>query len=197
VLVGTTTASLYNQNAVNGIASAPGTSSSVQICTDPNASTGNASLYLNMRNNPVNGAKFVRCFYNGATEVGSISLNGTTQVLYNVSSDYRLKDNATPLTGASDFIMALQPKSWDWWDGSGKGVGFIAHEFMNVAKHSGSGEKDAVDSEGKPIYQSIQPSSSEVMANLVALVQELKAELDTVKATVEAQAVRIAELESK
>lgn len=121
-------------------------------------------------------------FVYNSSIIGSITQNGTTGVLYNLTSDYRLKDNPTPLTGAKDFVMALQPKTWDWWDGSGKGVGFIAHEFMEVAKYSGNGEKDAVDENGKPVYQSIQPSSSEVMANLVAFIQELKAELDTVKA---------------
>jgi hypothetical protein len=111
----------------------------------------------------------------GTGAIGTITQNGTTGVLYNLTSDYRLKDNPVPLTGALEFIMALQPKSWDWWDGSGKGVGFIAHEFMEVAKHSGNGEKDAIDAQGKPVYQSIQPSSSEVMANLVSLVQEQQA----------------------
>ena len=71
--------------------------------------------------------------------------------------------------------MALKPKKWQWWDGSGDGVGFVAHEFMEVAKYSGHGEKDAVDEEGNPVYQSIQPSSSEVMANLVSLIQEQQA----------------------
>ena len=80
--------------------------------------------------------------------------------------------------------MALQPKTWDWWDGSGKGVGFIAHEFMEVAKYSGHGEKDAVDADGKPVYQSIQPSSSEVMANLVAYIQELSAKVTALEAKV-------------
>jgi len=123
-------------------------------------------------------------FYYNGSGVGSITQNGTTGVLYNLTSDYRLKNNPTALTGASEFIMALQPKTWDWHDGSGKGVGFIAHEFMEVAKYSGNGTKDAVDVEGNPIYQSIQPSSSEVMANLVALVQEQQAIIEQLKAKV-------------
>ena len=111
----------------------------------------------------------------GTGEVGSITQNGTTGVLYNLMSDYRLKNNQEALTGAKDFIMALKPKKWQWWDGSGEGVGFVAHEFMEVAKYSGNGTKDAVDSDGKPVYQSIQPSSSEVMANLVSFIQEQQA----------------------
>jgi len=115
----------------------------------------------------------------GTAEVGSITQSGTTAVLYNTTSDYRLKNNQQALTGAKDFIMALRPKKWQWWDGSGEGVGFVAHEFMEVAKYSGNGEKDAIDADGKPVYQSIQPSSSEVMANLVAFIQEQQALIQT------------------
>jgi hypothetical protein len=60
---------------------------------------------------------------------------------------------------------------------------------MEVAKHSGSGEKDAMDADNKPIHQAIQPSSSEVMANLVAFIQEQQALITSLTA-------RIAALES-
>ena len=138
---------------------------------------------VNHVNGTSSGSGYVAFYYNAAV-IGSITQNGTTGVLYNLTSDYRLKNNPVPVTGAKDFVMALQPKTWDWWDGSGKGVGFIAHEFMEVAKYSGHGEKDAVDADGKPVYQSIQPSSSEVMANLVAYIQELSAEVMALKAKV-------------
>jgi hypothetical protein len=190
VIVGGTVSGLYTQNTVSAFAANPGTSTNIQIANDPAGSTGNACVYLNFRNTPVNGAKYIRTFYNGTTETGSISLNGTTGILFNITSDYRLKNNPVPVTGAKDFVMALQPKTWDWWDNSGKGVGFIAHEFMQVAKYSGHGEKDAVDSDGSPVYQNIQPSSSEVMANLVAFIQE-QAE------TINALTARIVALEAK
>ena len=93
--------------------------------------------------------------------------------------------------------MALQPKTWDWWDNSGKGVGFIAHEFMEVAKYSGHGEKDAVDADGNPIHQSIQPSSSEVMANIVALMQEQQALITAQAETINALTARIVALDAK
>jgi len=190
LLVGTTTSGLYNQNTVNGISVVPGTSSAIQVANDPAGSSGNSCILLNFRNNPASGSKYLRTFYNGTTETGSISLNGSTGVLYNLTSDYRLKNNPVPVTGAKDFVMSLQPKTWDWWDNSGKGVGFIAHEFMEVAKYSGNGEKDAVDADGKPVYQSIQPSSSEVIANMVALMQEQQA-------TINALTARIVALESR
>lgn len=154
LLVGTTTVVSPN----SGFSLAVGSGSQIAI-GHASASSGTYYAYFN---------------YNGSV-IGSITQNGTTGVLYNLTSDYRLKNDQQTLTGAKDFIMALKPKKWQWWDGSGEGVGFVAHEFMEVAKYSGHGEKDAVDAEGKPVYQSIQPSSSEVMANLVSFVQEQQA----------------------
>lgn len=138
--------------------------------------SGGCAQYISHSTSDGNGDAFMVYGYNGSV-IGSITQNGTTGVLYNLTSDYRLKNNPEALTGAKDFVMALQPKKWQWWDGSGEGVGFIAHEFMEVAKYSGNGTKDAVDTEGKPVYQSIQPSSSEVMANLVAHIQDLETRL--------------------
>jgi len=156
LLVGTTSASLTNSNS--------------QVF---GGGANNYSIFSHV-NGTVSGAVYHYFAYNGSS-IGSITQNGTTGVLYNLTSDYRLKNNQQPLTGAKEFVMALQPKKWQWWDGSGEGVGFIAHEFMEVAKYSGHGEKDAVDADGNPVYQSIQPSSSEVIANLVALIQEQQA----------------------
>lgn len=145
--------------------------------------TGYGSIGVCHSTAATSGTAFQNFYYN-ASLIGSITQNGTTGVLYNLTSDYRLKNDQQPLTGAKEFVMALQPKKWQWWDGSGEGVGFIAHEFMEVAKYSGHGEKDAVDEEGKIIAQSIQPSSSEVMANLVSLLQEQQAIIEALRADV-------------
>jgi hypothetical protein len=153
------------------------------------------SVGVNHASGSTSGTSYCYFGYNAST-IGSITQNGTTGVLYNLTSDYRLKNNPVPVTGAKDFVMALQPKTWDWWDGSGKGVGFIAHEFMEVAKYSGHGEKDAVDEEGKIIPQSIQPSSSEVMANLVALMQEQQALITSQAAVLSSQAAVITQLQA-
>jgi hypothetical protein len=145
-----------------------------------NASSGASSTKINIDTNFSIGSLTINGY------LGTITQNGTTGVLYNLTSDYRLKNNPQTLTGAKDFVMALQPKKWQWWDGSGEGVGFIAHEFMEVAKYSGNGTKDAIDADGKPAYQSIQPSSSEVMANLVSLIQEQQAIIESLKARLDA-----------
>jgi hypothetical protein len=189
------------------------------VGTDTNGSTGqggasiqggsSGNIDVGHASGTSSGANYERFIYN-ASVIGSITQNGTTGVLYNLTSDYRLKNNPVALTGAKDFVMALQPKTWDWWDDSGKGVGFIAHEFMEVAKYSGNGEKDAShqeeyevtpavkDEEGNITtpavmgtrtvadYQSIQPSSSEVMANLVAFIQEQQATITALTARITA-----------
>jgi len=119
---------------------------------------------------------------NGSGALGSITHNGTN-VAYNTSSDYRLKDNPQPLTGSGAFIDALKPKTWEWKADGSKGVGFIAHEVAEVSPASVVGEKDAVDADGKPVYQAMEYGSAEFIANIVAELQSLRA--------------RVAQLESK
>ena len=184
LLVGTTSASVYNQNSVNGINLLPGTSSSIHVATDPAGSTGNASIILNMRNTPINGAKYIRFFYNGANDIGNISLNGTTAVAYNTSSDYRLKNTIAPMTGALDKVVLLKPVTYKWNADNSDGQGFIAHELAEVVPDCVSGEKDAVDKDGNPQYQGIDTSF--LVATLTAAIQEQQALITQLQADVAA-----------
>jgi hypothetical protein len=114
-------------------------------------------------------------FKRSGSGVGSISVT-TLLTSYNTTSDYRRKFNVKDLTGSGTFIDALKPRTFDW-DTGDKGVGFIAHEFAEVSPSSVNGEKDAVDAEGKPVYQAMQASSAEVIANLVAELQSVRQRL--------------------
>jgi len=114
---------------------------------------------------------------------GSITRSGTSNAVnYNTSSDYRLKDITGPLTGSGVFIDALKPKTGTWKSDGSKFVGFLAHEFAEVSPSSVHGEKDAVDADGKPIYQGMQASSAEVIANLVAELQSVRQRLAALEA---------------
>ena len=113
-------------------------------------------------------------FAYAGSNIGSIAQTGTTAVLYNTTSDYRLKEITGPLTDSGSFIDALKPKVGTWKADGSKFVGFVAHEFAEVSPLSVAGEKDAVDSDGKPVYQAMQASSAEVIANLVAELQSLR-----------------------
>jgi hypothetical protein len=112
---------------------------------------------------------------NTSTPVGSIDCTSVATT-YNSLSDHRRKSNVQNLVGSGTFIDALKPRTFDW-DTGDKGVGFIAHEFAEVSPSSVVGEKDAVDSDGKPIYQAMQASSAEVIANLVAELQSVRQRL--------------------
>jgi len=120
-------------------------------------------------------------FQNNGLSVGSITSTGSATT-YNTSSDYRLKNINGPLTGYKERILAVEPEQGTWKADGSEFRGFVAHKFAKVYPASVTGEKDAVDAEGKPIMQAMQASSSEVMADLIALVKDLVAELDSVKA---------------
>ena len=107
--------------------------------------------------------------------VGSISAT-TSLTLYNTTSDYRLKNVIGAVTNSGERIDALKPIEYDWKTG-GRTRGFLAHQFAEVYPSSVCGEKDAIDADGNPVYQAMQASSSEVMADLIAEIQSLRARL--------------------
>jgi hypothetical protein len=121
-------------------------------------------------------------FYNSAgTEQGYISTNGTGTTTYATSSDYRLKENIAPMTGALATVAKLKPVTYRWKESGLDGQGFIAHELAEVMPDCVSREKDAVDADGKPVYQGVDTSF--LVATLTAAIQELKAEFDAYKTT--------------
>lgn len=120
-------------------------------------------------------------FFRQGTQVGNISTT-TTATSFNTSSDYRLKNNQQPLTGSGTFIDSLMPKTWDWSADGSKGVGFIAHEVQAVSPQSVTGEKDAVDADGKPVYQAMEYGSAEFIANIVAELQSVRKRLAALEA---------------
>lgn len=112
------------------------------------------------------------------TAVGSITVGASTTT-YNTSSDYRLKENVRPLTGALATVAALKPCTYTWKADGSQGQGFIAHELQAVVPDCVTGTKDAVDADGKPQYQGVDTSF--LVATVVAALQELKAEFDAYK----------------
>jgi hypothetical protein len=66
--------------------------------------------------------------------IGSITQSGTTAVLFNVTSDQRLKENIVEADSASSLIDSLQVRQFDWKsDGSHQRYGFVAQELVTVA----------------------------------------------------------------
>ena len=115
--------------------------------------------------------------------VGTISTNGSSTT-YATSSDYRLKENIAPMTNALSSVVQLKPCTFTWKNTGIEDNGFIAHELQNVLPNAVVGEKDAVDADGKPIYQQIDTSF--LVATLTAAIQELSAQVTALQTQVTA-----------
>ena len=82
---------------------------------------------------------------NGST-VGYIQTNGSS-TSYSTSSDYRLKEDWTPMVGASERVQALNPVNFEWISDGTRVDGFLAHEAQAVVPESVTGTKDAMRDE--------------------------------------------------
>ena len=122
-------------------------------------------------------------FLNGGSVVGSITSN-TTTTFYNITSDYRLKENATPVTTGLQTIAALNPVNFNWVSNRIADTGFLAHEFQAVIPNSVMGTKDAIDASGNPVYQQIDRSGA--IPFLVAAIKEQQALITAMTARIEA-----------
>jgi hypothetical protein len=81
-------------------------------------------------------------FETSTATVGSIT-TASSSTAYNTSSDYRLKDNVAPMTGALAKVLELNPVTYTWKVDGSAGEGFIAHELQAVCPEAVTGEKDA------------------------------------------------------
>jgi Chaperone of endosialidase len=168
LLVGTTSITSQGRVSISWISA-----SQQGITLKPTSETynGNAILFQN----------------SSAATAGYIS-QSTSSVAYNTSSDYRLKENVTPMTNGLTIIGALKPVTYNWITDKSKGEGFVAHELQAVIPLAVTGEKDAVDAEGKIKPQGVD--YSKIVVHLVAALQEAVAKID-------AQAADIAALKAK
>jgi hypothetical protein len=162
LLVGTTTSS----------AKLTVSSGSTDILNLVTSGTAGGYIYTSASTSNSNAAFFIK---NGSG-VGSIACTSVATA-YNTTSDYRLKTVIGTVTGQGARIDALKPIDYQWKEGNISARGFLAHEFQEVYASSVTGTKDAVDKDGKPVYQAMQASTSEVIADLVAEIQSLRKRL--------------------
>ena len=104
---------------------------------------------------------------------GQINANGASQAAFGSFSDQRLKENITDLPSQLASILALRPVEFDYKDGSGHQIGFVAQEMQTVYP-------DAIGTREDGMLTVTGWGKTE--ARLVAAIHELKAELDAVKA---------------
>jgi len=130
-------------------------------------------------------------FYRNGSIVGSVqtTLSATSFV---TSSDYRLKEDIQPMTGALAKVAQLNPVTYKWKLDGTEAQGFIAHELQAVVPDCVTGTKDEVetytDEDGneqtRPKYQGIDTSF--LVATLTAAIQEQQATITALTARITA-----------
>jgi len=167
-------------NLIVNSASTIGTGGKVQLISSTDAlysqTSSNAAYAALVLNVQYTAARLAAFQYGNTTTVGTITTNGTG-VSYNTSSDRRLKSNIADLTNSGTVIDSLKPRTFTWVSDNSPDVGFIADELQTVLPKAVNGQPNAVDAEGKPVYQQIDASQPELIAYLVAEVQSLRARL--------------------
>jgi hypothetical protein len=124
------------------------------------------------------GTGYVLFGYDNAA-IGSISQNGTTGVLFNTTSDRRLKDNIVPAPSASDDIDAIQIVSHDWKAATDEHVkyGVIAQDLHAVAPQAVT-----VGDDGDEIEKTWGVDYSKLVPMLIKEIQSLRARVAALEA---------------
>jgi hypothetical protein len=100
-------------------------------------------------------SELIRLIYNGADAGGITTTSGGVPAFRN-ASDYRLKQNIQSYDSAASIVKQINLRSFEFIkDPEEPQVGFIAHELAEVLPALVMGEKDAIDEDGNPAYQSI------------------------------------------
>jgi len=157
LLVGTTTAvGLVNAVKNGGDIYYASQTASGGYCYTSSASN-NGGIYYHM------------LFSESGTARGTITSNGST-VSYNTTSDYRLKDIDGPIANSGAYIDALKPVQGSWKADGSRFIGLLAHEAQEVSETQiATGEKDGEE------MQAMDYSAPEIIANLIAEIQSLRA----------------------
>jgi len=138
-----------------------------------NSSSGNE--LLGCWNSATTGDNGFAIFWTEAspTQRGSITYNRTAGLTaYNTTSDYRAKDISGPVTDSGALIDSTPVYMGTMKGATQERPMFIAHETPSYAH---TGEKDAVDADGNPVYQ--QMDASALIPVMWAEIQSLRQRL--------------------
>jgi hypothetical protein len=130
---------------------------------------------LGVWNDATSGDNTFVTFYTeaGATTRGSITYNRTAGLTaYNTTSDYRAKDISGPVVDSGALIDSVPVYMGKMKGATQERPMFIAHETPAYAH---TGVKDAVDADGKPVYQ--QMDASALIPVMWAEIQSLRKRL--------------------
>jgi hypothetical protein len=169
LLVGTTT----NTNSSRVFARGTASSSALAL----QGATGDVALAQltvgKFDNNTTTSQVFVRFTINdNSGGSGQINANGASQAAFGSFSDSRLKENIVSLPSQLASILSLRPVEFDYKDGSGHQIGFVAQEMQEVYS-------DAVGEQNGFLTVT---GWSKTEARLVSAIKELAAKVQALEA---------------
>jgi hypothetical protein len=169
VLVGTSTVGMAN----GGIQSQPnGNTTNVPFFGCAGNSSSSSHLSYGLYSTSLSQYQFY-VGYNGTIAARSTSITGL--------SDISEKENIQPLETGLNEVLALQPRRFDWKNGSGQNVaGFVAQEVEDVLPDLVEEYRVNEETTKKGLKM------GDMIPTLVKAIQELKAELDEAKAEIAA-----------
>jgi len=182
-----------------------------------NLASASGQRTADFRTGTTSGSATIIGFLDGSNQFcGQIYVDATANTtVYATSSDYRLKQNVQPISGALEKISNLNPVTWNWKHAPEvTGEGFIAHELQAVCPDAVTGEKDETeiqqvevspavpatyDEEGNELTPAVEAvyeerevpkyqgvDTSFLVATLTAAIQELSAKNDALEARIAA-----------
>jgi hypothetical protein len=181
------TANTGTNTAVRGIASnstsTQGWATNLGVANFDQNDTGAFCTTIAVNTEATNG-KLISFYYqenSGTGPKGEIKYDTTSsQVQYNVTSDYRLKENIVDLTSAVDRVKNLKPKRFNFIGNATQIDGFLAHEVQEVVPQAVSGTKDQVFEDNQVNPQ--QMDASKLVPVLTAAIKELTARIEALEA---------------
>lgn len=171
------------------------TSDATSVYIESTASDNNGMLILNANTNQNWGNNWheFMFFQNQGSFIGSIvGSNGGNMISYNTSSDYRLKTDLRNFSGL-DLVNKIKTYDFAWKRDSSRMYGVMAHELQAVLPYAVNGNKDAVDSMGKIIPQSVD--YGKITPILVKAIQEQDEKISEIRKQKESLEKRVQELE--
>jgi hypothetical protein len=172
LLVGTTSTVYTVRNSVLSSGANP----AAEFRVASNSLSNPSVFFIKNDNNSTTSNVFCKFVIDqGGGSSGQINANGANAAAFGSWSDRRLKDNIVDLPPQLTNIMALHPVEFDYIESEGGGhqTGFIAQEMQEVYPDAVGEREDGMLT---------VTGWDKTTARLVAAIQELKAELDAVKA---------------
>jgi hypothetical protein len=124
--------------------------------------------------------------YNGGnTNTGTIQDNGSN-ISYNTSSDYRIKENIVAISDGLTRVKQLNPVRHTFKNNSAVGTvdGWLAHELDTICPYAVNGEKDAVNEDGSIKLQGVD--YGRITPLLTAALKEAITKIETLETKVAA-----------